>query len=73
MPVRAPRVIHGDRDRISVLETKVGAIETKVDEIHQLLFGAKAILWFVTKVGGVAGGLAALAASTIAIWKVFGP
>ena len=73
--MRQPRpMLIGDRDRIAALERRADEHDKMADqvkEIHELLFGAKAILWFVTKLSAWCGGVVAMGAGSVMILKFF--
>lgn len=41
----------------------------RVQEIHELLLGARAIIWFIGKVSAWVGGPSALAGAGYAVWR----
>ncbi len=48
---------------------RLGTMETQLKEIHDLLFGAKAILWFLGKVLAWVGGPSAIAGAVYVAWR----
>lgn len=61
-------------ERLSVLERRVDEhdeMKTMVKEMHDLLFGAKAILWFLTKASAWTGGGVTIAGGLTLIVKFF--
>jgi hypothetical protein len=50
---------------------RLGKMETQLKEIHDLLFGARAIIWFVGKVLAWVGGPSAIAGAAFVAWKTF--
>jgi hypothetical protein len=73
--MRQPRpLLVSDRERISELERRVDehdGMKQQVQEMHDLLFGARAILWFIGKVLAWIGGPSAIAAVGYAAWRTF--
>lgn len=55
--------------RLDYVDEALEPMQTQLKEIHDLLFGAKAILWFLTKVCGWTGGGVAVAGTIVLIWK----
>jgi hypothetical protein len=58
--------------RILELERRVDEhdeMKKQLKEIHELLFGAKAILWFLGKVSAWVAGAGAIIVTGITIWK----
>ncbi|QQO30746.1 hypothetical protein JJC00_18860 [Bradyrhizobium diazoefficiens] len=63
-------------DRLAALEARADThdqlfepMAKRVQEIHELLLGAKAIIWFVGKVSAWVGGPGALAGAGWAVWR----
>jgi hypothetical protein len=46
-------------EKLTSLESRVGKIETKVDEMHNVLMQAKGARWAIIGVAGLAGFLSA--------------
>jgi hypothetical protein len=73
---RPVRLVQGDNERLAALERRVDTVDetltpmqTQLSEIHDLLFGAKAIAWFMTKALLWTGGIVTIIGGLVGIWK----
>lgn len=75
MAVRArnahDRITQLEEKRVNI-EERLTAIETKLDEVYKLLLQGKAILWAVTKIGGLLTVSAIVVSAAIAVARYFG-
>ena len=71
-----PRLNHGERitaleHRQNDADKRLERMEPLLTEIHQLLTGAKAVLWVAAKVGGWITLCCTVIGAGVAIYKVF--